>query len=605
MSEKTQNPVAEAESVEQEMVRLISNQSKRVPVPVFIAVATLAFMAAKRTSPWGVLVWFVLTNIIMLWRFRALSALPERNDLTPIQRLQLTVRLNLSAGMVHAAALLVFPLLSEAERAFFSVLLMGLCTGTVATSAGYRPALLAYVLPVMIGLALMWGISPGLAQTGLVERVIGLLLVFYLAVLLGLAREVNRGIVDAWDIRLRERELNKKLQTALHIAENASRAKTRFLAAASHDLRQPLHTITMLGAALGMRPIDARSKDIVGLLNEVAQSFSDQLDGLLDISKLDAGVIAADRKPVRVSALVAQHMIEIKGLLEAKQLKPVFVCLTDDYADTDPLLFLRILRNLTQNAIKFTDSGSVSIEVRRSGSGDFMEVVVSDTGQGIAPDQQDKVFQEFYQVGNPERDRAQGLGLGLSIVQRLVALLEIDLEMHSQATGTTFILRLPTAQVPASFIENHGVPAAHKTFNLCVLVIDDEKNVRTSLRMLLEELGCTCLEASGTEQTIRQVRQIKPDLVLADYRLRGSDGGIHAIAAVHARWPGVPAVLVSGDTAPSRLQEARYAGICLLHKPLPLDVLKQELAAATRSEPSILTQQKAWPPAVSAPAGLP
>lgn len=583
MSVKLQNPADEAESVEQEMVRLISNQSKRVPFPVFIALATIALIAAGHITPWIALVWLVLACAIMLWRFRTLWALPERADLPPVQRLQLTVRLNLLAGLVHASALLVFPLLSEAERAFFSVLLMGLCTGTVATSAGYRPALLAYLLPVMLGLALMWGLSPGATQTGWVERVIGVLLLFYMAVLLGLAREVNRGIVEAWTIRLRERDLNAKLQTALETAENASHAKTRFLAAASHDLRQPLHTITMLGAALSMRPVDARSQQIVTLLNEVAHSFSEQLDGLLDISKLDAGVIAAERKPVLIAELVTQHMAEIESLMEAKNLHPVLSCQTDDFADTDPLLFLRILRNLTQNAIKFTDSGSIHLEVRRRGA--RIEVVVADSGCGIAPDQQDKVFQEFYQIGNSERDRTQGLGLGLSIVQRLVALLGIGLQMQSTTLqGTRFVLSLPAVAEPTSVVARPPDAAQDANFKLCVLVIDDEKTVRTGLRILLQELGCACIEASSTEQAITQVKHSRPDLVLADYRLRGSDSGIHAIKAVHALWPGVPAVLVSGDTAPSRLQEAQYAGIRLLHKPLPLDVLKKELVAATQPD---------------------
>ncbi len=573
--------VESVESVEQEMVQLISNQSQRVPFAVLGAVATMALIAASCIPIWMVLLWFAIAIFVLNSRYHALAALPERADLTPGQRLQLMVKLNLLGGLTHAAALAVFPLLSEAERAFFSLLLMGLCTGAVATSAGYRPALLAYIAPVMVGLALLWALSPGIAQPSLVERLIALLLLFYAAVLLGLAREVNRGIIEAWAIRLRERDLNRKLKTALEIAENASRAKTRFLAAASHDLRQPLHTITMLGAALGMRPADERSKQIVSLLNEVAQSFSDQLDGLLDISKLDAGVIAADRKPVRLSVLLTQHMAEIESLIEGKQLSPVLICHTDDYADTDPLLFLRVLRNLTHNAIKFTDKGTISLELRRDG--ESIEVAVSDTGRGIPQDQQNKVFQEFYQVGNPERDRALGLGLGLSIVRRLVDLLGIDMQMHSAPVGgTRFVLRLPVAQAPATLIERQPDPKHEQIFNLCVLIVDDEKNVRTSLRMLLEALGCTCLEASGTVQAVQQVKHMQPGLVLADFRLRGSDSGILAIAAVHERWPGIPAVLVSGDTAPDRLQEAQYAGIRLLHKPLPLKLLRQELATARR-----------------------
>lgn len=574
----TNNAVAPMpDSVEQEMVRLISNQARRVPLPVFIAVVIMSWIAFKPLPAWLVGVWFVIATIVMISRYLALIALPNLQNLTAQARLQKFVKLNLISGLTHAVALGAFPFFTEAERAFFSVLLMGLCTGSVATCAGYRPALLAYVSPIMLGLSFMWALGPGLADVSVVERVIGLLLLFYGAVLLGLARELNRGIVQAWDIRMRERELNTQLQKALANAENASRAKTRFLAAASHDLRQPLHTITMLGAALGLRQLDARSHEIVGLLNDVSQSFSEQLDGLLDISKLDAGVITAERQAINISDLIRQHGVEVQSLAAAKGIKLNLVCATDSYVYTDAALLTRVLRNLTQNAIKFTDEGSIALETKLVSG--YVQVTVADTGHGIAPDQQEKVFQEFYQIGNPERDREQGLGLGLSIVRRLVDMLGITLHMNSvPEQGTQFVLRLPLAEAPSAVASVDVQEDLDRVFNLCVLVIDDEKNVRTSLRMLLEELGCTCLDANGTEQAAAQVAQTRPDLVLADFRLRGADSGLLAIAAVHQRWPGVPAVLVSGDTAPDRLQEAQYAGIALLHKPLLLDVLKQELA---------------------------
>ena len=577
--EKPPPQASVADSVEQEMVLLVSNQSQRVPFAVFAAVATMAVIASNRLPLWLVSLWFAVAVIILVSRYYKLRLLPLRTDLTAGQRLGLLVKLNLLGGVFHASALLVFPLLPEAERAFLSLLMMGLCTGAVATSAGYKPALLAYISPVVGGMALMWGFSPGMSDPGVMERVIALLLLFYGAILLGLAREVNRGITEAWAIGLRERDLNVKLKAALETAEQASRAKTRFLAAASHDLRQPLHTITMLSAALSIRPADTRGREIIDLLNEVTESFSDQLDGLLDISKLDAGVINADLKPVCIGDLITQHMAEIEGLIQAKHLKPTLNCTSRGYAETDPLLFLRVVRNLTHNAIKFTDKGTVALAVGSNGS--HIEVVISDTGRGIPEEQQDQVFQEFYQVGNPERDRTQGLGLGLSIVKRLVDLLGIDMQMHSSPSeGTSFVLRLAQVAAPAVISTLQPLEATEHNFNLRVLLIDDEKNVRTSLRILLEELGCLCVEACGTLQALQQVADHRPDLVLADFRLRGDDSGLLAIAAVHKRWPGVPAVLVSGDTAPSRLQEAQYAGIKLLHKPLPPEVLRRELAAA-------------------------
>lgn len=573
----------DADSVEQEMVRLISNQARRVPIPVFIATATLAVIAAGRLPTWMAVTWFVMAASVLTARYLALRALPERTDLTASQRLQRAVQLNLLSGLTHASALLAFPMLSESERAFFSVLLMGLCSGAVATTAGNRNGLLAYIGPVMVSMTVLWAISPGIVQPSMVERVIALLLVFYSAVLLGLAREVNRAIVEAWAIRLRERELNERLTLALESAESASRAKTRFLAAASHDLRQPLHTISTLGAALALREVDERSGQIVALLNTVTAAFAAQLDGLLDISKLDAGLVQVERKPVHMASLLRQHMVEIGELLEAKHLKPVLVCETDACADTDALLFLRVLGNLTQNAIKFTDQGSLTLEVRQAG--EKIEVVVADTGHGIPLDQQDKVFQEFYQIGNQERDRAQGLGLGLSIVRRLADLLGIELQLHSTpGRGTRFVLTLPLATEHELTVQPPAEPQVDLTYSLTVLVVDDEKSVRTGLRILLEELACTCIEAAGSAQAAQLVKHRRPDLVLADFRLRGNDSGIAVITSVRERWPDVPAVLVSGDTAPDRLLEAQSAGIRLLHKPLAIDILRHELTQAKRQQ---------------------
>ena len=569
---------ANSDSIEHEMLRLITNQARRVPLPVCIALLIMSWIALKSLPGWLVGAWLVAATGVMVMRYVVLTAPPDLQGLTAQARLQKFVRLNLVSGLNHTMALGAFPFFTDAERAFISVLLIGLCTGSVATCAGYRPSLLPYMLPIMSGLSLMWAWSPGLAEVSVVERVIGLLLLFYAAVLLGLAHELNRTMVQSWDIRLRERQLNAQLQKALKSAENANHAKTRFLAAASHDLRQPLHTITTLGAARELRRLDPRSQSIVTLLNDVSQMSSEQLDGLLDISKLDAGVITADVSAIKIADVIHQHGIEVQSLAAAKGIQLNVLCSTDAYVKTDAALLSRVLRNLTQNAIKFTDHGSITLEATLMT--DHVLVTVADTGHGIAPDQQEKVFQEFYQIGNAERDRAQGLGLGLSIVRRLSDMLGIDLQMlSSPGKGTKFTFQLPLAQAPQSEAIRTVKKAVKNVYSLCVLVIDDEKNVRTSLRILLEELGCTCLEANGTQQALLRIASIRPDLVLADFRLAGTDSGLLAIAAVHQQWPDVPAVLVSGDTAPDRLQEAKYAGIRLLHKPLPPDVLRLELAS--------------------------
>jgi CheY-like chemotaxis protein len=189
------------------------------------------------------------------------------------------------------------------------------------------------------------------------------------------------------------------------------------------------------------------------------------------------------------------------------------------------------------------------------------------------------VFEEFYQVDNPERDRTKGLGLGLSIVRRLCDLLGIRIELQSrEGSGTCITLKLPL-DTYAFLAPAARAPARYKNFSgLTVLVIDDERSVRLGMRVLLEELGCRFLEASSVEEATRQAVKGKPNVILADLRLRNGETGIVAISSVVDAIGPTPAILISGDTAPDRLQEANRAGIKLLHKPVALPTLQAELA---------------------------
>jgi CheY-like chemotaxis protein len=188
------------------------------------------------------------------------------------------------------------------------------------------------------------------------------------------------------------------------------------------------------------------------------------------------------------------------------------------------------------------------------------------------------VFEEFYQVDNPERDRAKGLGLGLSIVRRLSALLGITLDLRSAAgEGTCITLKLPLETYGALAPAPVAAASQQSFRGLTVLVIDDERSVRLGMRVLLEELGCRFVEASSIEEATRAASAAHPDVILADMRLRNGEDGIQAIASIVAAIGETPAVLISGDTAPDRLQEADRAGITLLHKPVSLPTLQAEL----------------------------
>jgi len=569
-----------ADFTAESFLQLGAHQNQRVLLGVIVASCMMAAVAVPAKGALMGLAWLALIVATQFLRVRVETGTADPATGPLAVRLRRRVAIAALCGAAQGLALVAFPLLDVTERAFFTVVLLGLVTGAVANSAGYLRSVAAYGAPMLVPLVLLWAAADPKGAQPWVGPAMAVLIVFYAAVLHGFAESAWRIFEESCHIRFKENDLNGRLTSALGAAEAANRAKTRFLAAASHDLRQPLHTIVLLTSALGLRSLDTRSQEIVTLLGEVAETLSAQLDDLLDISKLDAGVVDVHLETVPLAKLLEQHFCEVEAVIAAKGLQPRLNNEAAGFVRVDPQLFSRILRNLTHNASKFTDNGEVSLNSRDEG--DAVVVTVEDTGCGIPVEHQSDVFLEFFQAGNPERDRSKGLGLGLSIVQRLCQLLGIAISLRSEpGQGTSFELRLPRLAAPSIFVGPGAVSAlAQRTWGLHVLVVDDEKSVRTGMRMLLEELGCSCDEAASTAQACELAGLRKPDLVLADFRLRGDDSGLAALAELDALLGGVAGVLVSGDTAPQRLREARSAGRRLLHKPLALADLQQELSSA-------------------------
>ncbi len=567
------NAPGPSDTLEEELLRLLARQGRRVPIPVFLASLAIAALAFGDVPTWSLAAWLVLVAATLAVRWMVLGQLPGLSRYSVEQRLRMAVALSAINGAAHGLSLAFFPFMPPFERAVQSMLLISAVAGAVATTAGYMPVFLAYFVPIMGTLIALWALSPGLAEAGWIEYSTSGLMMLLSAVFIVLARDSFRLFRESFEIRLQQSELNRQLKAALEQAEAANRAKTRFLAAASHDLRQPAHTLSIFSAALSMRQLDDSSREIVQHMNTAVHALATQLDALLDISKLDAGVVRAARAAVGLRSLLERHYEDIEPAARAKGLSTSFDCPQDGAVDTDPLLFDRIVRNLLDNAVKYTDSGYVRLEARREG--DAFVIAVADSGRGIPEAEQERVFEEFYQLDNPQRDRAQGLGLGLAIVKRLADLLQIRLRLASApGQGTRFELTLPAARTVAP---GQAETAAPPVRALHVLVVDDEPHIRLGMKALLEGLGCRATLAEDMDEALAAVRAERPDLVLADFRLRGPDG-IATVRAIRALHPGLPALLISGDIASERLQEAEAAGIGLLHKPLPAETLKRAIA---------------------------
>ena len=372
----------------------------------------------------------------------------------------------------------------------------------------------------------------------------------------------------------RLREESERAQAARAQAEAANLAKSKFLAAASHDLRQPVHAQGLFLEVLARSELNDEQRMVLTNARAAGTASGEMLNTLLDFSRIEAGVVKPQVQPFRLQPLLNKIEVELAAQADAKGI--VYRAReTHAVVASDPALVELILRNLVSNAIRYTEAGGVLVGCRTRGGS--VDVEVWDTGIGIAPGHQQDVFREFHQLGNPERDRRKGLGLGLAIASGLAAALGHALTLRSRAgRGSVFRLRLPLTDAPA-------VPEAAtrsgdlvRLLDLRVLVIDDDETVRTGMQHLLRDWGASCDAAESIDEALDLARAHAPALVISDYRLREQRTGAEAIAAVRgALGRDVPALLITGDTAPERLREAEASGVLLLHKPVaPADLYR-------------------------------
>ncbi len=405
------------------------------------------------------------------------------------------------------------------------------------------------------------------------------------------ALEAERRSKDAL---LEEISRRESLETALTVeknvaerardaAEAASRAKSRFLAAASHDLRQPMHALSLFAATLVERLRYPEVRQIADQMQASIVSLTSLFDSLLDISKLDAGTIQTRVVSFRLQELFDNVRRDFSGRATNKGLR-FRVVPSEAVVRSDPLLLERIVRNLAANAVNYTKQGGIVIGARRRGK--QMRIEVWDSGPGIPAEEQQRIFEEFYQIANPERDRSKGLGLGLAIVKRLAELLNHPIEVRSEAgRGAVFTVTVPRGVLR----EEHPVDAAslpadtlRGSAERVVVLIEDERIIREATQTLLSDWGCKVIASASASDARSQLDQMgrQPDLIIADYRLAGGMTGIDAIQAIRGdAGAGIPAVLITGDAATDYLKQAQEQGYPVLHKPVAPAKLRALIAS--------------------------
>jgi signal transduction histidine kinase/ActR/RegA family two-component response regulator len=400
--------------------------------------------------------------------------------------------------------------------------------------------------------------------------------------------EFNYGLRLRFDMD----ELARAFRREKERAEAANLAKSRFLASASHDLRQPVHALSLSVGALKTLSMPDAARELVGHIEQSVEALDGLFTALLDISRLDAGVITPEPQSFAIQPVIDRvcrdHTPEAAAKGVALRCVPCSL-----HVRTDPVLFERVLRNLVGNAVRYTDCGRVLVGCRR---GTAVHVEVWDTGRGIPARLQEAVFEEYFQVSNQGRDRAAGLGLGLAIVRRLTALLDLKLTLRSdEGAGSMFRLSVPATEPARVPVREPDPPVMAASRGKLILVIDDEVAIQVAMRALLVGWGHQVIAASSCTEMLDQLAfcPAVPDLLICDYRLRDGEDGIVTVARLQSEYnDDLPAILVTGDTSPERLLEARRSGLLLLHKPVEhmrlRRAIEQQFHARPVSEPPLL-----------------
>lgn len=401
-----------------------------------------------------------------------------------------------------------------------------------------------------------------------------------------------RGYIIAQTDITRRKEIEAELLVAKQRAESSSLAKTRFLAAASHDLRQPIQAINLFRDALDRTDLSEEQKTISNFLSLSVHSLGELLYALLDIAKLDAGHFRPQLKVVSVDELFKAVDAEFSPLALEKGLRfKLFYPLKGLQLMTDPATLLSILRNLIDNAFKYTRSGGVLVGVRQRAGRAIVQVW--DTGIGIEPHHGEQVFDECFQVNDSVHDRTRGLGLGLSIARRMARLLGGEVIFHSRpGRGTVFELSLPLAAGPA--LRDAGAPApeplaggalcppAYRLPGWRVVVIEDDPMVAKSIELALEKHGGEITTFASAELALAWPKLLDADFYLSDFTLPGLNGLQLLDAIAQRSTTPIKAALMTGETLPERLGQMNASGWTVLVKPVGLSAL---LAAMTPAQP--------------------
>ena len=514
------------------------------------------------------LVWMSLMMIMLL--VRAVIYFIYRHRFKP-ERVK-NYGLFLSIGSAVAGLIwglggaVMLPMDNLEYQLFILFVLLGMGVGSTSSLYIYLPAFFAFFPILMLPAAIKLIYLGGTIQLSL-----GVMTIIYVIAICFFNISINRTLKESLRLRFENIDLVEQLRIQKNEAENANLAKSKFLAAASHDLRQPLYASSLFTSVLEEIVKEPEVLRVVAQIKTSGESMKSMFNALLNISQLDAGVMHTEKISFLLQPLFETLANDLVPL--AKQKKLLIHWPADVFAvHSDRELVEQILRNFISNGIRYTDKGSISIscEVKN----EQVIINVTDTGIGISEENQKAIFDEYNQIDNSERDRTKGLGLGLAIVKRTAKLLQHDITVESQLNqGSTFSIGLEKASIEDCVVKQNLVQQdkPEKISDTLIVVIDDDVSVLEGTQTLLQSWGCTVIAATDQAQVHSLLKQNnqQPDGIIADYRLRNNETGVTVIQSIHAAFHDeIPALIVTGDIEVDRLQDVDRSGIQMLPKPV-------------------------------------
>ncbi len=449
------------------------------------------------------------------------------------------------------------------ETIFLLVVMIGIVAGALPSLSSYSLSFILFACGTLIPMAtklwvMDWGFSGALAALSLI----------YLGVNVFYSRNMDRTICASITLDLANQNLLQEVSQARDIAEKANQSKSRFLAAASHDLRQPLHAMGLFMESLKRHLKGSKERYLFENIQLAHDALEDMFDALMEISHLEVGGVKPVKSHFYIQPVIHKIAANFDELLQQKELDLV-IQESNAVVTTDIVLLSTIIRNLLSNAVKYTDTGSIAVTMQTID--DNVRLCIKDTGIGIPDDKRELIFSEYQQLDNPERDRDKGLGLGLSVVKKMTELLSLPFSFESTlGAGSSFCIDIPLgeAHLVSSSVNTDFVRQLN---NVHVLLVDDDSLVREATINLLGEWGCLVTVAESMHDALSAVKSIKQpvDILMCDYRLKEKITGVDVITGIRQNIDAeLPAFLMTGDTDPKLRQQLNDQGFYVLNKPI-------------------------------------